>query len=98
MDYKYGLRSINEKDRWIYVSCDDDMVAEEPDAFFYLVNTIQKDVGGDVVSVGWYQYKISGDKLELVYQWDGVFGITIFYPPDVTKEQVVAFLSKYMCL
>ena len=97
MDYKYELRGINEKDRWIHVTSNDDFDAEEPDAFFYLVKSIQKGIGGDVVSVGWYQYKISGDKMGLVYQWDGVFGITVIYPPNVTKEQVVDFLSRYMC-
>ena len=97
MAYQYRIWSINDSERWIYIRSDDSNDCEDPDSFIYLVKAIQKDVGGDVVEVGASQYMVSGEKLGLVYQWDGVFGITVVYPSNTTKERAVAFLNKYMC-
>lgn len=72
MAYQYRIWSINDSERWIYIRSDDSNDCEGPDSFIYLVKAIQKDVGGDVVEVGASQYMVSGEKLGLVYQWDGV--------------------------
>jgi len=45
--------------------------------------------------VGEQQYRIKGDGIKLIYQWDGLFGITVIRPDNVEEAEAVAFLKKY---
>lgn len=96
MDYKYKILQVNESERWITIISDDEFDMEETDAFIYFVKMIQKDVNGKIEDVGDIRYRIAGDGMGLVYQWDDLFGITVTYPENVTKVQAIKFLSKYM--
>ena len=42
------------------------------------------------------QYKIENDECDYVYRWDGLFGITIIYPAEMSSDQAVATLEKYI--
>lgn len=96
MDYKYKILHINKNERWITIISNDELDLEEPDAFIYFVKMIQKDVNGSIENIGNIQYRIINDGLGLVYQWDGLFGISVIYPENVKEYQAVEFLNKYM--
>ena len=96
MSYKYKILHINNQEQWIFIKSNDDFDLEEPDAFLHFVKMIQRDVNGKIVVVGNTQYKIIDDGIGFVYQWDGLFGITVIYPETVTESQAVDYLSKYI--
>ena len=51
--------------------------------------------GGTIEEVGEQQYRIKGDGIKLIYQWDGLFGITVIRPDNVEEAEAVAFLKKF---
>lgn len=68
------------KERWIYIHFDE-FDCEEPDSFIAFVIAYRDMRLGNVVEVSdGMQYKIDNDDLELMFQWDGCFGITVVVP------------------
>lgn len=92
MDYKYNIISIDEKQRWIFLKADE-WDLEEPDSFEYMLNKICSHVNGEVIDKGDYRYVITNDPCNLIYQWDTLFGITVIYPTDASKDKAVEFLK-----
>lgn len=92
--YHYKIIRIDEKDRWIFLNADE-WDYEEPDSFACLVKKIRDNLNGKIIDKGMTSYSIDNDPFRLTYQWDDAFGITVVYPPDVEKNDVVAFLEKY---
>lgn len=92
---QYKITGINEKDRWISVRSKSNLDIYDPGAFNNLLNIIADDINGDIVDIGDFRYKFKGDRLDLTYQWDGVFGINIIYPQK-NPEIALKFLDKYM--
>ena len=95
-EYKYKITNINEEERLITIASSNRSYMEEPNSFVHLVKMIQNDVNGSIENVGEIKFKISNADLELVYMWDGLFGISVQYPENVSKDDVVNFLNKYM--
>lgn len=96
MEYIYRISSINEKERWIYISSNDEFDLEEPDAFAHLVQRIRRGVSGTIKDIGNMRYKIENDELDLIYQWDSCFGITVIYPSDELKDAAKSFLQQFL--
>ncbi len=96
MNHQYKILHVNRENCWITITSDDKFDREEPDAFVELLRKIQDHTGGTIKKVGDIQYRISGDGLDFIYQWDSLFGITVIYPRDVTEAQARGFLSRYM--
>lgn len=94
-EYRYKITSINEKERWIFLYADE-WDCEETDSFVYLVKKIRDDLQGKVIDKGMTTYSIDNDPLQLVFQWDSLFGITVVYPSNVSKDEAVSFLNKYL--
>lgn len=94
-EYKYKITRINEKERWIFLYADEWDI-EETDSFVYLVKKIRDDLQGKVIDKGMTTYSIDNDPLQLVFQWDSLFGITVVYPSNVSKDEAVSFLNKYL--
>lgn len=94
MEYHYKIKDINQKDHWIFIYGDEYDI-EDTDSFIYLVKKIQKGVNGKIKNVGDFQYKIVGDNLNLIYQWDSLFGIVVIYPHNISANNAVNFLKKY---
>ena len=99
MSYSYKITSINEKERWIYIEDENpDEEIEwlmEPDGFINLVNKITNNDKSKIVEVGNIQYRITTDTLDLIYQWDDLFGIVVIYGEKENKDEVVGYLKKY---
>lgn len=96
MEYKYKIIGIDEANCRITIASNNRSYMEEPNSFANLVKMVQHDVDGTVEKVGEMQFRIADDKLNLIYMWDGLFGISIAYPENVKKEEVLEFLEKYM--
>ena len=92
MRYLYRISSINESDRWVFISSNDDDV-NDTDSFVFLIKTIASQAGAKVKEVGNLQYAIDGDPMKLTYQWDGLFGISVIYPTQIRAEQVCAYFE-----
>ena len=56
---------------------------------------IESETGGTIEEVGEQQYRIKGNGIKLIYQWDGLFGITVIRPDNVEEAEAVAFLKKF---
>lgn len=80
MKHTYEIIKVNEKDKWIFIETED---FDEPDAFVALVKNIAEACGGTIKEVGTIQYKIVGDKFDLIYQWDDLFGFVVIYKDNV---------------
>jgi hypothetical protein len=66
-------------ERWIYILGKDSL--EEPDSFVKLVKEYSFQLSGTVKAVSEAtQYIIDNDPLNLMFQWDSCFGITVVVP------------------
>ena len=96
MRYSYRISSIHESDRWVFISSNDDDI-NDTDSFVFLIKTIASKAGAKVKEVGNLQYAIDGEPMKLTYQWDSLFGISVIYPSEVSKEQVRAYFETLSC-
>lgn len=92
MSFSYVISSVNEYDRWLLISSNDDDI-NDTDSFVFLLKSIAAQTNGKICEVGDFQYAIDNDLLNLKYQWDSLFGITVMYPEMVSSEQVRSFLE-----
>lgn len=88
----YKISLIDKNSRWIFFSCDEYDI-EEPDSFVELVNRVAKNFSGKIIDLGDTRYRIEGEELNLIFQWDSCFGIVVEYPNNVSTEQAVQFLK-----
>ena len=90
--YKLELTS---KERWIFIFSDNSL--EEPDEFVELVKEYQIEIGGEIIAVSEEtQYTITNDPLQLVFQWDTLFGITVIVPHN-TKISDAENAMYFLC-
>lgn len=74
----YKVESVS-KEGWIFVSGDNSFY--EPDSFIALLKEYQNDIGGKIiVNFNDDQYTITKDPLNLIFQWDSLFGTTVIVP------------------
>lgn len=93
---KFQISSINETEHWIYITTSDSWDLEEPDAFIHLVKKAAGRVNGKIMEAGPCQYRITGDKIDLIYQWDSCFGIVIIYPENVEQANVLSYIQEFL--
>ncbi|MDR2903227.1 MAG: hypothetical protein LBU77_01785 [Clostridiales bacterium] len=88
----YKVESISH-DRWIFISSENSL--HDPDEFIALIKEYQLQIGGEIVAVSEdTQYALTNDPLQLVFQWDSLFGITVVVP----DETDIVFAEKTMHL
>ena len=80
--YTYKITDISETDKWIYISCNEEDSVYESEPFVEVVKLIAKkwndnEWQGHISSVGEMRYKVKNDPINLVYQWDDLFGIVL---------------------
>lgn len=88
--YNYRIFMIDEKEKWIFITHDD---CDEPEAFVALVKKLRDNCGGNIFVVGDEQYKIKGDKFDLIYQFDDLFGTVVIYTDDSSKHDIIRYLE-----
>ena len=94
---RYKIWKIDGKIRWIYLEYDlgyNDGLWEIEEAFVEFLQRINKNLGGKIIEVGNCAYRIDADKLNLIFQYDYCFGITVQYPAEVELSKAVDFLEK----
>ncbi|MBR1472010.1 MAG: hypothetical protein IJ600_10270 [Lachnospiraceae bacterium] len=94
MEFHYRIEKCTE-DGWIFISGGAESDYGEANAFAYLLKKIERETGGTIEELGEQQYRIKGDALKLIYQWDGLFGITVIRPDAVEEAEAVAYLEKF---
>lgn len=95
MDYNYKIWNVDKNERWIYIKCNE-WDSYDSDSFVYLLEKIQNDIDGNIIDMNDNIYKLENDSLDLRFQWDGCFGITVVYPENVSYIDVENFLKKYL--
>ena len=96
--YTYKITDISETDKWIYISCNEEDSVYESEPFVEVVKLIAKkwndnEWQGHISSVGEMRYKVKNDPIDLVYQWDDLFGIVFEYKNSTNLDDVKSFLS-----
>ena len=94
MGFQFSIERCTE-DGWIFISGGTASDYGEQNAFAYLLKKIESETGGTIEEVGEQRYRIKVDGIKLIYQWDGLFGITVIRPDNVEEAEAVAFLKKY---
>lgn len=68
-------------DRWIWIAGEDSF--DEPSEFVEFVKEYQAHLSGEIYKVSNdMQYGIDNDPLNLIFQWDSNFGITVIVPEE----------------
>ena len=93
--FKYYIAGNSQEDRWIYIKCKD-FDFEDETAFIYFVKLIQNKYPEKLVSVGECRYRFEKSKMDLIYQWDDLFGIVIEYPKGIEEKEVIDFLEEFV--
>ena len=88
--YNYKIIRIDETEKWIFITHDD---WDEPDAFVALVKKLCDNCDGSISIVGDTQYKIKGDKFDLTYQFDDLFGTVVIYNDVSSKQDIIKYLE-----
>lgn len=92
MDYKYKVTMESDDDRWIFIHYED---WDEPEGFVQFVKRVRAACNGKIIAVGDERYKIVGAEVDLIYQFDDLFGMVIEYPDDCPKEKALDFIKRY---
>ncbi len=100
--YHYKINNISFDSWWIWLACKEDNSLEEEEPFVYLLKFIAKKLNAGewkdkICSTGGnMQFTIKNDPLNLVYQWDDLFGIVLICPCGSNLSHIKAFLyEKY---
>ena len=94
MEFQFSIERCTE-DGWIFLSGGTGSDYGEQNAFAYLLKKIECETGGQIEEVGEQQYRIKGAPVKLIYQWDGLFGITVIRPDEMEDAEAIAFLKQY---
>ena len=87
------LPPSSDKDGWIFISAENSTL--ESDSFVHLLKYIQEEISGKIVQTDKndIQYQIVGDKMNLIYQWDSCFGISVIVPERINRKLAYQFLE-----
>lgn len=94
MKYEYTIGHIFDNDRWIGIEYE--AAIYDVNGFVELVKKIRDDCKGKIIDVGEMRYKIVGAEIELIYQYDDLFGMIVEYPSDLSRESAIEFIKKYI--
>ena len=97
--YQYLIKNISISDNWIFIKCNDEDSLNDSTTFVYLLKAITKKLNDGkwkekISSVGNMRYKIKNDPLNLIYQWDDLFGIVFEYSNDSNLDYIKTFIYK----
>ena len=95
---KYTIGLIHEKNRWLFILFNGKNERDDPTPFADLLKKIAANSNkgewrGNFIPVGEGRFMIKNDKLPLVYQFDGLFGIVIEYPENERIDNVLQHLK-----
>ena len=91
---RYKILYISEDSRWIHLRCNEYDI-DEPDSFIELVKRVQKILDGKIIDLGNTRYCFEEEKMNLIFQWDTLFGIVVEYPENISLKEAVQFLKTF---
>ena len=96
--YTYQITHIAEDSKWIFIDCvnEDSLMETLPftDLLKHIARKWNENVWeGNISLAGDRRYKINNDPIDLIYQWDDLFGIVFEYDSRVNLDDVKAFIS-----
>lgn len=96
--YTYKIECVSKTDKWIYINCKEEDSILEREPFDELVKSIAikwnyNEWQGKIYSVGEMRYKVKNDPIDLVYQWDDLFGIVFEYKNCTNLNDLKYFLA-----
>lgn len=94
----YRILHISENDKWIFVICNEEDSINEYEPFIVLLKSIAQkwnngEWEGKIILEGETRYRINNDPLNLVYQWDDLFGIVFDYKNNTNLDDVKSFIA-----
>ena len=102
-EYKYKVKRTNGL--WIYLEDADnsgwgrevfDWTSDKTDnGPVELMLRIKDKTGWHLVDLGDNQYKFSEDRLEIIFQWDDLFGFVIVISDTTKQKPVIDFLEEF---
>lgn len=104
-EYRYSIGHINAEEYWIYIEDKDGSgwgkLARDPweddnksGALEFIIRVKDK-TGWDIEEVSEWQYRFKQDKLEIIYQWDDLFGFVILYKNQATLNKTLEFIESF---
>ena len=95
--YTYKINGVSTTDNWIYIECNEEDSVMEYEPFVALVRSIATKWNGQwqekISSAGDMRYKINNDPLDLVYQWDDLYGIVFAYKDGANFADIKTFIA-----
>ena len=96
--YTYRIANLSESSKWIYIECNEEDSVYEHGPFVALVQHIagkwnNGEWEGNVFSAGEMRFRVKNDPVDLVYQWDDLFGIVFEYEDSTKIAEIKAFLA-----
>jgi len=96
--YTYRILHISKDDKWIFIICNEEDSINECEPFVALVKSIAQkwnngEWQGKISSVGETRYRINNDPLNLVYQWDDLFGIVFDCQNNINLDDIKSFIA-----
>ena len=105
-EYKYYIRHIDKKNRWIYIDDKDksgwgDRLFDWSDYEGYsgpveFILRIKEANQWFVDKAGDVQYRFEQDNIGMVFQWDDLFGFVVIVRNRNRVDEVIEFLNRYM--
>ena len=97
--YTYKIVSISKTENWTHVKCNEKDSLFEIEPFVELIKYISKkwnknEWKGNIFSVGEMRYKVKNDPIDLVYQWDDLFGIVFECKNSTNLDDVRSFIAE----
>ena len=91
----YEISGIS-REGWIYIG-HDEWDTYEIDSFGVLLHSVKDELGGNIVSLDSNdtRYIIDNDPMKLVFQWDGLFGITVVVSDRENEANAVEMLKRH---
>ena len=80
MNYEFEIYGKNAEKRWITILSNDEHDCDTPDAYI----SFMERVNG------------ASDEPGMTYNWDPVFCISVTYPENVTEDEAMSFLRRYV--
>lgn len=102
--YTYSVSHVSAEKHLIYILCKEVDSKLEPETFTFFLKKFAKDVNagvweGNILPAGEdltkAEYKIKNDRFELLFRYNGKFGIIIEYSPNLLLHTALLYLDTH---
>lgn len=96
---KYTYKATAFSEGWLSIECNEADSVFDHEPFIELVQSIARtwnnnEWQGTFSLAGEMRYRIKNDPINLVYQWDSLYGIIFEYPSALSPNSVMNFIAE----